>query len=428
MSSLFHHHDVTILPDASRTIARPFVPGYPAGFDKGARSRPAAIVDRILALDDAQIETELAEVSQLLDGRHRDTETQLLKRFESLTLQLDMPDAIDRPRRLLIASYFTQEYSFEAAALFNPSAVLHPDQTGVAEGAVRFLMSLRAIGEGHVSSLSFRTGQWFPDGELRVDGAGPTTRPPDVEYDASGVPGLIKLHCGGSRLVSETVLFPMTPQQKQGIEDVRLVRFVEDDGTVTFYGTYTAFDGMTARSELLVSSDFHDFEIRALEGDATRNKGMALFPRRLAGRYAMLGRHDNENIWLLLSDDVTRWTGGVKVIAPRFPWEFVQIGNCGAPIEIDEGWLVLTHGVGKVRNYAIGACLLDKHDPSRLLARTPRPILSPAPEQRDGYVPNVVYSCGALAVGRDLLLPYAVADSFTAFAATSIDALLRQMA
>lgn len=427
MSSLFHHHGVTILPDASRTIARPFVPGYPDGFDKGPRSRPTAIVDRILALDDAQIEAELAEVSQLLDGRHRNTEAQLLQRFESLTLQLVMPDAIDRPRRLLIGSYFTQEYSFEAAALFNPSAVLHPDQTGVAEGAVRFLMSLRAIGEGHVSSLSFRTGQWVPGGALRIDPAGPTTRPPDVEYDANGDPGRIKLHCGGSRRVSETVLFPMTPQQKQGIEDVRLVRFVDDDGAVTFYGTYTAFDGMHARSELLVSSDFHDFEIRALEGDATRNKGMALFPRRLAGRYAMLGRHDNENIWFLLSDDVTRWDGGVKVIAPRYPWEFVQIGNCGAPIEIAEGWLVLTHGVGKVRNYAIGACLLDKRDPSRLLARTPRPILSPAPEQRDGYVPNVVYSCGALAVGRDLLLPYAVADSFTAFASTSIDALLRQM-
>lgn len=318
MSSLFHHYGVTIMPDASRTIARPFVPGYPAEFDEGARSRPAAIVDRILALDDARIDAELAEVSQLLDGRHRNTEARLLQRFESLTLQLVMPDAIDRPRRLLIGSYFTHEYSFEAAALFNPSAVLHPDQTGMAEGAVRFLMSLRAIGEGHVSSLSFRTGQWFPGGELRIDPAGPTTRPPDVEYDADGDPGLIKLHCGGSRLVSETVLFPMTPRQKQGIEDVRLVRFVDDDGAVTFYGTYTAFDGMHARSELLVSSDFHDFEIRTLEGDATRNKGMALFPRRLAGRYAMLGRHDNENIWFLLSDDVTRWDGGVKVIAPHF--------------------------------------------------------------------------------------------------------------
>jgi predicted GH43/DUF377 family glycosyl hydrolase len=420
-------HSATIMPDASRTIARPFLPGYPQGFDDTQRSRAAVIVERILALEDEAVEAELADVSRLLGARHRDVESLMLRRFDALKPDLEMPEQLGRTRSLLIGAYFTQEYSFEAAALFNPSAVLHPDQSGLEDGAVRFILSLRAIGEGHVSSLSFRTGVWTPGGEPRIDPAGPTTQAPEIEFDGDGDPGLIKLHCGGSRLLSETVLFPITPHQKQGIEDVRLVRFVEDDGSVCFYGTYTAFDGMDARSELLVSGDFHDFQIRALAGDAIGNKGMALFPRRVDGRYAMLGRQDNENIWLLQSDELTRWSGGVRVIRPRYAWEYVQMGNCGSPIEIDEGWLVLTHGVGKIRNYAIGACLLDKRDPSRLIARTPQPILSPTPDQRDGYVPNVVYSCGALAVGRALLLPYAVADTFTAFASTTVDALLRRM-
>ena len=385
------------------------------------------VAARILALEECDLAAGVSDVSALLDKRHYGVEDMLLRRFDALAPELRLLGKITYRQRLLIASYFTQEYSFEAAALFNPSAVLHPDQTGVAAGAVRFIMSLRAVGEGHVSSLSFRTGIWTPGGALEMDPIGPTTQPPKIDWDAEGDPGLIRLHCGGSRVVSETVLFPMTESQKQGIEDVRLVRFVDDDGTATYYGTYTAFDGMVARSELLISKDFRDFEVRSLCGDAVHNKGMALFPRKVGGRYAMLGRQDAESIWFLQSTDALHWNGGVKTIEPRFPWELVQMGNCGSPIEIDEGWLVFTHGVGKVRNYAMGACLLDKNDPSRLLARTPRPIMAPTADQRDGYVPNVVYSCGALAVGRHLLLPYAVADSFTAFAATTVDALLERM-
>ena len=428
MSEPIRHHDVVIMPDAARTIARPFVPSYPADADGvAAPSRAVVIANRILALDDDELARDLFDVSRLLDTRHRDVADTLLRRFDEVAPMLKLPEAVDERRRILIGAYFTQEYAFEAAALFNPSAVQHPDQRGVPDGSVRFLLSLRAIGEGHVSSLSFRTGTWTPGGALTIDAAGATTQGPQIERDANGDPDIIRLHCGGSRRVSETVLFPMTPQQKQGIEDVRLVRFLEDDGSVTFYGTYTAFDGMDARSELLVSRDFHEFELRTLTGAAARHKGMALFPRRVAGRYAMLGRHDNENIWLLLSDELTQWVGGVRVVKPRYPWEYVQMGNCGPPIELDEGWLVFTHGVGKVRNYAIGACLLDKRDPARLLARTPRPILSPTPDRRDGYVSNVVYSCGALAVGREILLPYAVADSYTAFASITADALLALM-
>ena len=208
---------------------------------------------------------------------------------------------------------------------------------------------------------------------------------------------------------------------------MRLVRFVENDGRVTYHGTYTAFSGAEARSELLSTTDFKSFEMRALSGEVASAKGMALFPRRIDGRYVTLGRQDNKNIWLNVSDDLLHWNSGVKLVEPRYPWEFVQMGNCGSPLEIDEGWLVLTHGVGTVRNYCIGACLLDKKDPSKLLARTPRPVIAPSPHERDGYVPNVVYSCGALLSERTLLLPYAVADSFSAFGSLSVDNLLACM-
>jgi predicted GH43/DUF377 family glycosyl hydrolase len=219
----------------------------------------------------------------------------------------------------------------------------------------------------------------------------------------------------------------MLPSQRQGIEDLRLVRFTDDDGSVLYYGTYTAFSGAAARPELLSGIDFRSFRMCALTGDAAGAKGMALFPRRVDGRYVMLGRQDSESIWLHSSDDVLHWEGGGKIVSPRYPWEFVQMGNCGSPIEIDEGWLVLTHGVGTVRNYCIGACLLDKADPSKLLARTPEPILTPSPDERDGYVPNVVYSCGAMIQGRELMIPYGVADNFAAFATTTVDRLLKSM-
>ena len=424
---LLHHYDAMLRPDPSRTVARPFLPSYPGRQPPDGPSRPRAIIDRILTLDDAGVAAELDGIALSLDDRHRDLDALLRRRFDEVAAMCPDPEKIDDPRRRLIGGYFTEEYAFEAAALFNPSAVLHPDQGDVAEGSLRFIMSLRGIGEGHVSSVSFRTGVWTPGGSLTIDPVGDVTQPPIVEGADRDGPTSVKLHCGGSRVVSETVLFPVLPSQRQGIEDVRLVRFTDDDGAVTYYGTYTAFSGAEARSELLVGSDFHAFEMHALDGDAARAKGMALFPRKIDGRYAMLGRQDSENIWFLSSDDLFTWNGGVKLVEPRYAWEFVQMGNCGSPIEIDEGWLVLTHGVGTVRNYCMGACLLDRDDPSRLIARTPRPILEPSPDERDGYVPNVVYSCGALAHGRDLLIPYGVADSFTAFATAKIDDLLGAM-
>ena len=418
-------HDLVLRPDPSRTVVRPFEPGYPKGFD-GGRTRTDETVDFILSLDEAEMTRQLEGVTASLDENHRDVDASLRRRFDELADRIGGPDRFDDARRRLLGAYFSQEYAYEAAALFNPSAVLHPDQSGAPEGGVRFVLSLRGIGEGHVSSVTFRTGTWTPGGALAIDDPGSTSVPPIIdastEHDAA-----IRLHCGGSRTIAETVLFPVLPSQRQGIEDMRLVRFVEDDGEVCYHGTFTAFSGAAARSELLSSTDFNSFRMHTLTGDASGGKGMALFPRRVGGRYAMLGRHDSKNIWFLDSDDILRWSGGAKLLEPRYPWEFVQMGNCGSPIEVAEGWLVLTHGVGTVRNYCIGACLLDKDDPSKLLARTPRPVLAPAPHERDGYVPNVVYSCGALVHGRAMLLPYAVADSFTAFATTTVDELLAVM-
>ncbi len=306
--------------------------------------------------------------------------------------------------------------------------VLHPDQSGAPEDGFRFLMSLRCIGEGHVSSVTFRTGRWSPGGGIEVDPASEWAVAPRIEKgDEHDGDLVIHLECGGSHDVSETIIFPLIAAQKQGIEDVRLVRFVSDDGTARYLGTYTAFSGVAVRVEMLSTDDFSSFEMRALEGSAAASKGMALFPRKIGGKFMMLGRQDNENLWLLESDDPHVWNGGTRIIEPRYAWEYIQIGNCGSPIEIDEGWLVLTHGVGTVRNYCMGACLLDKDDPSKLLKRTPLPLMRPNPKERDGYVPNVVYSCGGIVHDRTLILPYGVADNFATFATIAIDELLAAM-
>ena len=413
----------TLRPDPSRTVVRPFEPGYPNGYDRGV-TRTREVIDQIVALDAEELTRQLEGVTASLDENHRDVDAMLRRRFRDVAGQIDRPDDVSDQQQRLIGAYFSQEYAYEAAALFNPSAVPHPDQSGLVGGAVRFVLALRGIGEGHVSSVTFRTGIWTPGGSLQIDPASPTSVSPIIEKSDGSV---VRLNCGGSRTLSETVLFPILPSQRQGIEDVRLVRFQDDDGAVTYHGTYTAFSGAEARSELLTSTNFHSFEMRPLAGDVASTKGMALFPRRIDGCYVMLGRQDNKNIWLNRSDDILHWQGGAKLVSPRYPWEFVQMGNCGSPIEVDEGWLVMTHGVGNVRNYCIGACLLDKRDPSKLLARTPRPVLAPSPHERDGYVPNVVYSCGALVRDRQMLLPYAVADSFTSFATLSVDDLLMVM-
>ncbi len=426
MNELLTPTDVTLRPDPSRTVVRPFAPEYPGAFADKAHPRAEKIVARILAMDEAAVAEERRNVVLSLDERHRGVDEMLMRRFNEVAALGVGCEGVRTDQAMLIGAYFCEEYSYEAAALFNPSAVLHPDQSDAPDGAVKFVMSLRAIGEGHVSSVTFRSGLWDADGGVTVKDPLPISVAPIIDqHEDDGDRTILRWPDDvGS---ATPVLFPITPSQKQGIEDMRLVRF-DDEGTVRYYATYTAFNGMDARSELLETEDFRTFDMRPMTGDAAAAKGMALFPRKVGGGYAMLSRQDNENIWLMRSDDIRHWEGGHKLIEPKYPWEFVQMGNCGSPIEIDEGWLVLTHGVGTVRNYCMGAALLDRDDPSKVLARTPKPIVEPSPEDRDGYVPNVVYSCGSLAHGRRLLLPYGVADYFTTLATLSIDDLLARMA
>ena len=424
------HLPVVLRPDPSRVVIRPFIPAE-TPFDDAANNRPRAqrIADRVMALGDAEMRAELARVTESLTERHHDIEHVLMRRFHEVNgLLIDRCSASDA-HMLLIGAYFSEEYAFEAAALFNPSIVAHPDQSGMSDGALRFVLSLRSVGEGHVSSIAFRTGICATNGTVAVDPPGLQAISPRIENIPGGAaddPG-VRLFCADGGDLSQVVIFPITRRQQHGIEDLRMVRFADDDGNVSYLGTYTAFSGLAIRQELLRTTDFETFELNALRGDATANKGMALFPRRIDGRYAMLGRQDHENIWFLTSDDLYDWNGGTRIMAPQQSWEFIQIGNCGSPIEIDEGWLVITHGVGAVRSYCIGACLLDRDDPTKLLGRVAYPLMRPSAEQRYGYVPNVAYTCGAMVHGRTLVLPYALADSFTTFATVPLAALLVAM-
>lgn len=419
---------IKLAPNQARVVVRPFRPATePRDLNPTDKSRANHIVDRVLGLDDAEAERQLADIISGFAGRHRDLVAIFEARADEMEAALRLHATFTPTQRRLVGAYFMHEYSFEASALFNPSIVPHPDQTDVPEGALRFVMSLRAIGEGHISSLTFRSGEIDGDGQVRIDLRSPmATIPRVVRRDAASAGDGVVLRFSGDEDLCERVILPVTEQQSNGIEDARFVAF-EDEGRRTYYATYTAYSGRSIRSELLQTDDFVEFRLMPLVGDAARNKGMALFPRKLDGRYAMIGRQDNENLYLILSDDLTIWNGGTTILKPQFPWEFVQIGNCGSPIELDEGWLLLTHGVGPVRRYAIGAALLDKTDPTRVLARTVEPLVRPDSTEREGYVPNVAYTCGALRYADQIVLPYAVADTFTRVATVTIADLIAAM-
>ncbi len=420
--------DLHLRPDPSRTVIKPFSVDYPEPFRDAGPPRTKTVIDRVLALDVTARREECNAAIASLSERHRNVETMLIRRFQQVCDAVPECATAERDQQLLIGAYLSAEYSFEAAALFNPSIMMRMNQDNAPADGLNFMLSLRGIGEGHVSSVTFRTGNWSASTGFHVDAPSPWVTSPRIEGpDESGKAGTTRVICDGSQEPSESVLFPVTDTQRQGIEDLRLVRFTELDGNPSFLGTYTAFDGRNARCELFRGIAINTFEMTVLRGSVPASKGMALFPRHVDGRYEMIGRQDNENLWLIASDDVTVWDGGAKLVSPRYPWELIQMGNCGSPIEIDEGWLLITHGVGMLRNYCMGACLLDKTDPSKLLARTPEPILRPSPNERSGYVPNVVYSCGAIVHDRTLLLPFGVADSFASFASCSVDELLRRM-
>ena len=382
----------------------------------------------MLGLQAEAAEQQLSDVLENFEGRHRN----LLDIFEARAAEMEEAfeshAALNQTQRRLIGAYFLNEYSFEASALFNPSIVRHPDQSGVTLGSCRFILSLRAIGEGHISSLTFRSGTIDAGGSVSID---PTVRLASVPKIQSRTPGaygeVIDVIFRPDEELSERIIFPVTEAQTNGIEDARFVQF-SDGATKTFYATYTAYSGRSIRSELLETADFRSFRMTPLGGSAARNKGMALFPRKIDGRYAMIGRQDNENLYLIYSDDLHTWDGGRPILQPEYPWEFVQIGNCGSPIELDDCWLLLTHGVGPVRKYSIGAVLLDKKDPSKVLARSREPLLRPEPTEREGYVPNVVYTCGFMRHGDQIILPYAVSDTFSNFATIKISALMEAVA
>ena len=408
---------------------RPFKPATePRDLNPTDKTRANHIVERVLRLDAKACARLLDEVLENFAGRHRNLLESFERRADEMEDALEAHATLSKTQRGLIGAYFLHEYSFEASALFNPSIVRHPDQTGAPEDGCRFILSLRAVGEGHVSSLTFRSGTIAGDGSVSVD---PTARLAAVPIirTRTAVPNgdEIEVIFGPEEELSERVIFPITEAQSNGIEDARFVEF-NDNGQKTFYATYTAYNGRAIRSELMSTTDFKSFTMTPLRGAAARNKGMALFPRRIDGRYAMIGRQDNENLYLIYSDDLHTWEGGKSILQPEYPWEFVQIGNCGSPIELDDCWLLLIHGVGPVRKYSIGAVLLDKKDPSKVLARSREPLVYPEPTEREGYVPNVVYTCGGMRHRDQIILPYAVSDTFSNFATIKIAGLMEAVA
>ncbi len=469
--------------DPSRVITRLFVPGQ-EGFEL-QESRAGVVLKRILALSDDDVRSSLDDISARFDGRHRCLEATFRRHADELADRLPPGSCVSDARMLLVGATFTNEYAIEGAALCNPSIVAHPDQTGAAPGSLRFVMSVRGIGEGHRSSIGFRTGSVDAVGHAVLDDPVPfasTGCVGDARLDAAifrveldrlanvreaaeyvlkalgdgftrselndrledlqahlstfghgqDAIGLIRGIADRSYLIefpsevtlSERVLWPAMEAEQAGMEDARFVRFVEEDGTVTYYATYTAYSGFHISQQLLETTDFQSFTSVPLVGRAAANKGLALFPRRIRGRFAAMSRADRETNTVAFAEHISVWPTASVCQQPTESWETLQLGNCGSPIETDAGWLVLTHGVGPMRTYSIGAVLLDLDDPTRVLGRLQRPLISPAADERDGYVPNVVYSCGALVHAGTLVIPYGLSDSAIGVATVPLPELL----
>jgi len=474
--------NLTLQPDRTRVLARPF--------RLMSDQRSVKICARVMALPESEVHALLEQLRTEFGDRHPKVCEFLKRQFDEVRPYLLNGQRLSAERELLLGGYFTHEFSLEAAALFNPSIVPHPDQSDLPPGSLRFILSLRATAEGHISSITFRTGLLDADNNITIDT--PTRyslEPMQVsnaiyekplferkleELNLAGSFNQDVLKCLGdtftlddlrtcvslavkrlhlpdqetktvaretlmlaqsnyevqfapdSRL-SERVLFPATPSQSNGIEDARFVHFQNDDGTATYYATYTAYDGKMILPQFLETSDFLYFKFSTLNGPAVENKGMALFPRKIRGHYVMLGRQDAENIYVMFSDHLHFWHTMQLVLEPSFPWEFIQLGNCGSPIETEAGWLVISHGVGPMRKYCIGAFLLDLDDPTKVIGRLREPLIKPNKDEREGYVPNVVYSCGSLLHGGQLIIPYGMSDYATTFATVSLDQVLAAM-
>jgi predicted GH43/DUF377 family glycosyl hydrolase len=477
--------EVRLVPDPRRTIAKPYVPAD-SGLHERER-RVEEVLNRILALSPGEVKQTLEEVRTGFADRHADLDEILQRGFIAVADEIPDPAGLSDDLRRVIGAYFMHEYSLEGAALTNPSIVPAIDQTGVPAGALRVIVSLRAVGEGHVSSIEFRTALIGPRGHIELDPSRApmtgTRRSPlfdralfTVKLDEMGVDADLvgqvmgrvsdrftmsdldlaltdldrragysnaaqhvtqamhwlassnyELSFPATSDLSERVLFPSGPSESNGMEDARLVRFTEPDGSVVYYATYTAFDGFSILPQLIGTTDFCTFRIATLNGPAARNKGIALFPRRVGGRYVALARSDGESNHLMVSDHVRFWHDAERIQVPTRPWELMQIGNAGSPIETEAGWLVVTHGVGPMRRYVLGALLLDLEDPSRVIGHLREPLLAPNDSERDGYVPNVVYSCGALVHDDQLFIAYGASDTSTSFASVSLNALLGEL-
>jgi len=473
---------VVLRSDPTRVLLRPFL------LPNDARAR--TICAQVMALQEAEAHALWEQVQSKFGERHAKIRQFLRRRFEQARHCLGPGDEPSEERELLLGAYFSHEYSLEAAALFNPSIVPHPDQSNLAAGSMRIIVSLRATGEGHISSITFRTavvdsqsaitidhptryclepaqipsesfeknlferklrelgligtftrqtfqhlGETFTLGELRsaIARASQQMNAHDRQSESVARKTLTlaqsnyEVQFPADSQLYERVLFPSTPSQSNGIEDARFVLFHDDTGVPTYYATYTAYDGKMILPQFIETPDFQRFKFITLNGAAVRNKGMALFPRKIDGRYVMLGRQDKENISIMFSDHLHFWNSSQTLLKPKYSWEFIQLGNCGSPIETPAGWLVISHGVGAMREYSIGAFLLDLGDPTRVIGRLREPLIRPNENEREGYVPNVVYSCGSLLHGDTLILPYAMSDYATTFAQLSLKELLAAM-
>ncbi|HLO91314.1 MAG TPA: glycoside hydrolase family 130 protein [Lentimicrobium sp.] len=463
--------------DTSRVILRPHIPTH--------LDRISRIAGRVLALSDDHASDLLRVVLSSFNDRHRNIEDRLMENFGRVVQYLNPEITVSHIKKMLIAAYFTMEYSIESAALFNPSIVPHPDQSNLAPDELRFIMSLRATGEGHISSIVFRSGIIESDGNAIFDHMTEFVQTPKMLHDPFYIRHLFELKLKDMEVwndtssaiierlpdvftyddlseslhkiledpdissddktlvkirwlansnykvrfdersrISERVIFPVSENESRGIEDARFVRFVDDNGEVTYYATYTAYNGFNILPQLIETTDFRTFNIITLNGSAVQNKGMALFPRKINGKFVMLGRQDGENNYIMFSDEIHFWHNPILLQHPEEPWEFVQVGNCGSPIELPEGWLLITHGVGAMRQYFLGALLLDLHEPCKVIARLREPLLYPNDEEREGYVPNVIYSCGSLIHNGRLIIPYAMSDITSGIVTVKVKDLL----
>ena len=366
----------------------------------------------------------LEQTLKQFSNRHRDLEGVLQKHFKELEPFLPSGFKLKESDRLLLASYFTKEYSVESAALFNPSiAPLEP----LENGAQPFVLSLRATGEGHISSIEFLQGAIDNIGHLKIipPPSGFATGPEHIRQ-LSGDHPVTEVRFPEEMLLSEQVIFPITDDESNGIEDLRLVRF-EEDGEVTYYGTYTAYNGYRIQTKLMETKDFKTFRFHTLKGEAIQDKDMALFPQKINGKYAMISRQDGNNLFIMYSENLFEWQDHIPIMRPEMPWELSKIGNCGSPLKTEKGWLLITHGVGPMRKYQLGAALLDLENPQKVVARLYEPLLGPEEHEREGYVPNVVYTCGAMIHRDQLVLPYAMSDSASGMALFDLQELLQTM-